>query len=230
MNDILIELRAVERHYATGGEVVKALAGVDLDIDAGEYAAIMGPSGSGKSTLMNLLGCLDTPTAGSYRLAGEAVHGLDDDALASVRNRRIGFVFQTFNLLPRVDAVANVALPLMYRDVPRKERDDRARDALARVGLAERSSHRPNQLSGGQRQRVAIARALVTDPAILLADEPTGSLDSKTSEDVLELFDALHRDGRTVLLVTHEDHVAAHARRQIRLFDGRVVADERRPE
>ncbi|MEM9554742.1 MAG: ABC transporter ATP-binding protein [Acidobacteriota bacterium] len=223
----LIELRGVSRDYAVGGEVVHALAGVDLEIARGEYLAILGASGSGKSTLMNVLGCLDTPTAGVYRLDGRPIQSLDDDALAAVRNGSIGFVFQSFHLLPRLDATANVALPLLYRDLPRAERLRRARAALAQVGLADRADHRPNELSGGQRQRVAIARALVGDPSILLADEPTGNLDSKTSADIMTVLDALHAAGRTVILVTHEDDVAAHARRRIRLHDGAIVEDVR---
>ena len=221
----LIELRDIERHYHVGGETVRALAGVDLDVTPGEYLAIMGHSGSGKSTLMSLLGCLDTPTGGTYRLSGEAVHDLDDDRLADVRNRRIGFVFQTFNLLPRLDALANVGLPLLYRDMPRTERDAHAARALERVGLEHRAKHRPNEMSGGQCQRVAIARALVTDPTIVLADEPTGNLDSQTSHEIMDLFDALHNDGRTVLLVTHEDDIAERAKRRIRLKDGKIVED-----
>ncbi len=212
-----------------GGGEVRALDGVDLEISAGEYLAIMGPSGSGKSTLMNILGCLDTPSAGSYELAGTAVHALDDDQLAAIRNREIGFVFQTFNLLPRADAVANVSLPLLYAGIDRSERRRRAREALARVGLEDRLGHRPNELSGGQCQRLAIARALVTGPSIVLADEPTGNLDSKTSEEIIGLFDQLSRAGTTLILVTHEDDVAAHARRRIRLRDGRIVSDESSP-
>ncbi len=225
----LIRLRGIERTYVMGGGEVRALDGVDLEVGGGEYLAIMGPSGSGKSTLMNILGCLDTPSAGSYELAGTAVHGLDDDQLAAIRNREIGFVFQTFNLLPRADAVANVSLPLLYAGVDRSERRRRAREALARVGLEDRADHRPNELSGGQCQRLAIARALVTGPSIVLADEPTGNLDSKTSDEIIGLFDRLSRAGTTLVLVTHEDDVAAHARRQIRLRDGRVVSDESRP-
>ena len=224
----LIRLRGVERTYAMGGGEVRALDGVDLEIRVGEYVAIMGPSGSGKSTLMNILGCLDTPTGGSYELAGTAVHDRDDDQLAAIRNREIGFVFQTFNLLPRADAVTNVALPLLYAGVDRAERRERAREALVRVGLEDRLDHRPNELSGGQCQRLAIARALVTGPSIVLADEPTGNLDSRTSEEIIGLFDSLSRSGNTLILVTHEDDIAAHARRRIRLRDGRVVSDESR--
>ncbi len=227
--DPLIRLRGVERTYAMGGGEVRALDGVDLEIAGGEYLAIMGPSGSGKSTLMNILGCLDTPSGGSYELAGTQVQDLDDDQLAAIRNREIGFVFQTFNLLPRADAVANVALPLLYAGLDRAERRRRAEEALGRVGLGDRLDHRPNELSGGQCQRLAIARALVNQPSIVLADEPTGNLDSKTSEEIIGLFDELSRAGTTLILVTHEDDIAAHARRQIRLRDGRVVSDESRP-
>ena len=222
----LIELRGVERHYSLGGELVRALDGIDLEIASGEYLAIMGSSGSGKSTLMNLLGCLDTPTQGTYRLAGTDVHRLQDDALAEVRNQRIGFVFQSFNLLPRVDALSNVGLPLIYRDVGRPERDRAARKALEQVGLGNRTGHRPNEMSGGQCQRVAIARALVTEPSIVLADEPTGNLDSRTSAEIMEILDGLHAAGKTIILVTHEDDIAAHAKRRIRLRDGRIESDE----
>ena len=226
MDGPLIRLRDVRRTYAMGGGEVQALDGVDLEIERGEYVAIMGASGSGKSTLMNILGCLDTPTSGSYQLAGTPVHGLDDDQLAAIRNREIGFVFQTFNLLPRTDAVSNVSLPLLYAGVDRAERRTRAQAALSRVGLEHRLDHRPNELSGGQCQRLAIARALVTDPSIVLADEPTGNLDSKTSEEIIGLFDQLSKAGTTLVLVTHEDDIAAHARRQIRLRDGRILSDE----
>lgn len=227
-NGSMIELRGVQRHYQVGDTVVRALRGVDLELMKGEYLAIMGASGSGKSTLMNLLGCLDTPTEGSYLLDGIGVHELDDDDLAEVRNRRIGFVFQSFNLLPRLDALGNVGLPLVYRDVPREQRNEAAASSLETVGLGDRARHRPNEMSGGQMQRVAIARALVSDPAILLADEPTGNLDSTTSADIMALFDRLHAEGRTVILVTHEDDIAAHAKRRIRLHDGQVVEDVRR--
>ncbi len=222
----LIELASVERTYQMGGTVVRALAGIDLEISSGDYVAIMGASGSGKSTLMNILGCLDTPSAGSYDLNGTAVENLDDDDLAAIRNREIGFVFQSFNLLPRVDAVANVALPLLYAGVSRPERRRRAVRALDRVGLGDRATHQPNELSGGQCQRLAIARALINDPSILLADEPTGNLDSKTSEEIMVLFDELSEAGTTVILVTHENDIAAHTRRRIGLRDGRVVTDE----
>ena len=228
MSEKLIRLQGLERHYHVGGEEVRALDGIDLEINRGEYVAIMGSSGSGKSTLMNVLGCLDSPSRGEYHLDGEAVHRMDDDGLARVRNLKIGFVFQSFNLLPRQDALSNVALPLLYRSVPKNEREKAARAALERVGLGHRLSHKPNELSGGQNQRVAIARALVADPAILLADEPTGNLDSKTSRDIMALFDELHQQGRTLILVTHEDDIAAHAHRQIRLSDGKVAYDRRR--
>jgi putative ABC transport system ATP-binding protein len=221
----LIELRAVEKIYDMGVEKVAALAGVDLTIDRGEYVAVMGASGSGKSTLMNLLGCLDRPTSGSYHLNGTAVEELGDEDLAAIRNREIGFVFQTFNLLPRTDALHNVELPLIYAGLPRRERRVRAREALVQVGLGDRSHHDPSELSGGQRQRVAVARALVNRPSILLADEPTGNLDSATSEEIMALFDALHAAGNTVILVTHEAEIALHAARRIVLRDGKVVED-----
>jgi len=223
----LIELRAVRKVYEVGTELVRALDGVDLDVERGEYLAIMGSSGSGKSTLMNLLGCLDTPSEGSYHLNGQAVEGMSDEELAGIRNKEIGFVFQTFNLLARTTALQNVELPLVYGGTGRAERHQRAADALARVGLADRAKHMPNELSGGQRQRVAIARALVNDPSILLADEPTGNLDSATSEDIMALFDQLHRGGNTVILVTHEADIAAHASRRVTLRDGKVVSDVR---
>jgi putative ABC transport system ATP-binding protein len=221
----LIEIRELRKTYEMGAETVRALDGVDLTIDKGEYVAIMGASGSGKSTLMNLLGCLDTPTSGSYLLNSTAVQELDDEALAAIRNREIGFVFQTFNLLARTTALENVELPLVYAAISRKERRERAKRALGRVGLGDRMDHRPNQLSGGQRQRVAIARALVNEPSILLADEPTGNLDSATSTEIMALFDELHAGGNTILLVTHETDIAAHADRQIVLRDGRVLSD-----
>jgi len=222
----LLELRGVTKVYDMGAERVHALAGVDLDIEHGEYVAIMGPSGSGKSTLMNLLGCLDTPTSGTYHLNGAAVEKMSDLELAAVRNREIGFVFQTFNLLARTSALANVELPLVYAGMPRKDRHGRAQEALERVGLADRAEHQPNELSGGQRQRVAIARALVNRPSILLADEPTGNLDSATSTEIMRLFDELHQQGNTVILVTHEAEIAEHAARRIVLRDGKVVQDE----
>jgi putative ABC transport system ATP-binding protein len=222
----LIEIRDLKKSYEMGAETVRALDGVDLTVEKGEYLAIMGSSGSGKSTLMNLLGCLDTPTSGSYLLNGTAVQELDDEALAAIRNREIGFVFQTFNLLNRTTALENVELPLVYAAVSRRERRERARRALERVGLADRMDHRPNQLSGGQRQRVAIARALVNEPSILLADEPTGNLDSVTSGEIMALFDELNRGGNTILVVTHEPDIARHAEREVVLLDGRVTSDQ----
>ncbi len=223
--DALIVTRNLQRDYDIGGEVVHALRGVDLIIRQNEFVAIMGPSGSGKSTLMNLIGCLDSPTAGEYWLNGHRVSELNDDALARIRNREIGFVFQTFNLLPRATALHNVELPLVYAGMGSKERRGLAMQALTRVGLADRVQHRPNELSGGQRQRVAIARALVNQPSILLADEPTGNLDSATSEEIMLLFEALYKDGQTILLVTHEVAIAAHAHREVHLKDGRVEQD-----
>ena len=211
-----------------GTETIHALRDVSLTIERGEYVAIMGPSGSGKSTLMNLVGCLDTPTEGTYELNGTDVSHMDDNQLADVRNREIGFVFQTFNLLPRATALRNVELPLVYAGVPSDERHQKALDALTRVGLADRVQHKPNEMSGGQRQRVAVARALVTSPSIILADEPTGNLDSKTGAEILELFETLWRAGNTLIVVTHEEDVARHARRILRIRDGLIAADERR--
>ncbi|HEY0514116.1 MAG TPA: ABC transporter ATP-binding protein [Thermoanaerobaculia bacterium] len=222
----LIELRDIYRVYDMGAEKVHALNGVDLTVERGEYVAIMGSSGSGKSTLMNLVGCLDTPTSGSYILNGTAVQDLDDTQLAGIRNKEIGFVFQTFNLLSRTDALHNVELPLVYAGLSRTERRERARRALERVGLGARMTHQPNELSGGQRQRVAIARALVNEPSILLADEPTGNLDSSTSEEIMQLFDELHQAGNTVVLVTHEPDIAEHAWRRVMLRDGKVTSDQ----
>lgn len=223
----LISVRDLSRVFDLDAGRVVALDNVNLDIEAGELLAIMGPSGSGKSTLMNLVGCLDRPTSGSYRLDGREVDNLDVDALAALRNKRIGFVFQQFNLLPRADALTNVELPMVYAGVGRQARRAKALAALARVGLADRASHRPSQLSGGQQQRVAIARALVNDPSLLLADEPTGALDSRTALEILALFQDLNREGVTVILVTHDAEVARHARRIVRFRDGRVVSDER---
>ena len=223
----LIRLRGIQKTYRLGAVEVPAVRGVDLDVAPGEYLAIMGSSGSGKSTLMNLLGCLDTPTAGTYELDGRDVSGLADDELAAVRNRKVGFVFQTFNLLPRATALQNVELPLVYAGVSAGERRARAIRALTRVGLADRMDHKPNELSGGQRQRVAIARALVGEPALILADEPTGNLDSGTSREIMTLLGALDREGRTLILVTHEADIAAYTRRIIQLHDGRIVADNR---
>jgi putative ABC transport system ATP-binding protein len=215
--------------YVMGAAEVHALRGVSLRIDRNEYVAIMGPSGSGKSTLMNMIGCLDTPTSGSYLLEGHSVREMSDRQLAEVRNKRIGFVFQTFNLLPRATVLANVELPLVYGGVAKAERRKRAAEAIAMVGLSDRINHQPNELSGGQRQRVAVARALVTNPSIILADEPTGNLDSATGEEIMGIVDELHARGQTVILVTHEDHIAAHARRVIRLRDGLIESDELRP-
>jgi putative ABC transport system ATP-binding protein len=223
--EALIVVEDLHRHYVVGGETVRALDGVSFTIGRGEWVAIVGQSGSGKSTLMNLLGCLDTPSAGVYRLNGSDVEGLADDQLADLRNREIGFVFQTFQLLPRASALQNVELPLVYRGVSRRERRARAEAALQAVGLGNRMTHRPNELSGGQRQRVAIARALVGEPSILLADEPTGNLDSATGEEIIRLFSELHQRGHTILLVTHEPRLAARCPRAIRLSDGRVVGD-----
>jgi putative ABC transport system ATP-binding protein len=224
----MIELRRIEKLYRMGEEEVHALHGVDLGIARNEYVAIMGPSGSGKSTLMNIIGCLDTPTSGQYLLNGTDVSDMDANELAEVRNQQIGFVFQTFNLLPRATALSNVELPLIYAGLSRRARRQRAEEAMERVGLADRMRHRPAELSGGQRQRVAIARALINNPAILLADEPTGNLDSRTGEEIMGLFAALHREGNTVILVTHEADIAAHAHRVVRILDGKIASDERR--
>jgi len=224
----VIVTRGIKREYDMGGEVVRALRGVDLAIARNEYVAIMGPSGSGKSTLMNVLGCLDTPDGGEYWLNGQLVSKMSDDALARVRNKEIGFVFQTFNLLPRATALHNVELPLVYAGISSDERKRRAREALEKVQLADRMDHRPNELSGGQRQRVAIARALVNNPSILLADEPTGNLDSQTSEEIMRVFESLASTGQTVVMVTHEPDIAAHARRVVVLRDGLISTDERR--
>jgi putative ABC transport system ATP-binding protein len=225
MSDLVIQIRELTRAYVMGAETVHALRGLTLEIRRNEYVAIMGPSGSGKSTLMNLIGCLDTPSSGEYWLNGQEVSRMPDDALARVRNREIGFVFQTFNLLPRASALANVELPLVYAGVSARQRRKRAETALERVGLGDRMDHRPNELSGGQRQRVAIARALVNEPAILLADEPTGNLDSATSEEIMRVFEALHTQGQTVIMVTHEAEIAAHAARIVLLRDGRIASD-----
>jgi len=227
MNPV-IKVVDLARAYEMGSETVRALRGVTLDVERNEYAAIMGPSGSGKSTLMNLIGCLDTPTSGQYWLNGAEVSRMSDDQLARVRNREIGFVFQTFNLLPRASALHNVELPLIYAGIASRERRRRAQRALERVGLGDRMHHKPNELSGGQRQRVAIARALVNEPSILLADEPTGNLDSGTSAEIMEVFASLHQQGQTVIMVTHEADIAAHARRVITLHDGLVHSDELR--
>jgi len=223
----VIEIRQITRDFPLGTEVVKVLKGIDLDIDRGEYLAFMGPSGSGKSTLMNLLGCLDTPTSGRYILNGKDASQMSDDELAEIRNKEIGFVFQTFNLLPRTTALENVALPMIYAGYSKADRIIRAEEVLTNVGLGDRMDHKPNQLSGGQRQRVAIGRALVNKPSIILADEPTGNLDSKTSLEIMKLFDDIHAAGNTVILVTHEEEIAKHAHRIIRLRDGMVESDER---
>ncbi len=221
-SETMIVTRNLKKDYDMGVETVHALRGVDLEISRNEYVAIMGPSGSGKSTLMNLIGCLDTPTEGEYILNGTPVQGLDDDELARIRNREIGFVFQTFNLLPRATALHNVELPLIYAGTGSKARQKRATEALESVGLGDRMDHRPNELSGGQKQRVAIARALVNDPSILLADEPTGNLDSVTSAEIMAVFDELHASGQTVIMVTHEHDIAAHAHREVQLVDGMI--------
>lgn len=224
----LIKIRNITRDFPLGQEIVKVLKGIDLDIDRGEYVALMGPSGSGKSTLMNLLGCLDTPTSGSYELNGKNVSNMTDDDLAEIRNKEIGFVFQTFNLLPRTTALENVALPMIYAGASKSDRTERAKQVLTDVGLADRMDHKPNQLSGGQRQRVAVGRALVNKPSIILADEPTGNLDSKTSEEIMNLFNDIHKAGNTVILVTHEEEIAKNAHRIIRLRDGVVESDTKK--
>lgn len=221
----VIEINEIVKNYQVGSVIVRALRSVSLNIDKNEYVAIMGPSGSGKSTLMNILGCLDTPTKGIYILSGTDVSKMEDDKLAEIRNKEIGFVFQTFNLLPRYTALENVTLPLIYAGIPRHEREAHAIKTLEEVGLADRMHHKPNELSGGQRQRVAIARALVNNPAIILADEPTGNLDSKTSFDIMGLLDKIHDNGNTVILVTHEEDIARHAHRIIKLMDGEVSMD-----
>lgn len=221
----ILSLRDVVKTYFMGDEAVHALSGVSLDIDRNEYVAIMGPSGSGKSTLMNIIGCLDVPTSGTYSLDGEMVSEKSEGELAEIRNRMIGFVFQTFNLIPRSDIFHNVELPLIYGGMPKAERRERTEYAIEQVGLADRMRHKPNELSGGQRQRVAIARALVFNPSIILADEPTGNLDSKTGNEIMGMFDDLHSEGQTIILVTHEDHIAAHAHRTIRLRDGKIETD-----
>ena len=223
---MLINICDLVKVYEMGDLQVRALDGVSLGVERGEFMAIMGPSGSGKSTLMNLIGCLDTPTSGSYKLNEHEVSALDDDELARIRNREIGFVFQTFNLLARTSALENVEVPLVYAGLPRQERHRRAREVLDQVGLADRMHHQPSELSGGQRQRVAVARALVNNPSLLLADEPTGNLDSRTGEEIMALFDELNRKGNTIVLVTHEEEIARHARRVIRLRDGRVVEEQ----
>ena len=221
----ILRLKDVVKTYEMGDEKIHALSGVSLNLGKNEYIAIMGPSGSGKSTLMNIIGCLDVPTSGTYSLDGEMVSSKSEGELAEIRNRMIGFVFQTFNLIPRSDIFHNVELPLIYGGIPKAERRERAAHAIEQVGLADRMKHKPNELSGGQRQRVAIARALVFNPSIILADEPTGNLDSKTGNEIMAMFDALHDDGQTIILVTHEDHIADHAQREIRLRDGKIETD-----
>jgi len=225
MNNKVIEIHDIVKNYQVGSVIVRALRSLSVTIDRNEYVAIMGPSGSGKSTLMNLIGCLDTPTSGSYNLNNTDVSKMEDDMLAEIRNKEIGFVFQTFNLLPRYTALENVTLPLIYAGIPKIEREQLAVDTLTQVGLADRMTHKPNELSGGQRQRVAIARALVNKPSIILADEPTGNLDSKTSVDIMGLLDEIHKKGNTVIVVTHEEDIAKHAARIIRLIDGEVASD-----
>lgn len=224
---MLIDIRDITKVYVMGEENVQALAGVSLEVERGEYVAIMGPSGSGKSTLMNLIGCLDTPSSGSYVLNGREVARMSDDELAAIRNQEIGFVFQTFNLLPRTSALHQVELPLVYGGLSRKDRRERAIQSLTSVGLADRMNHQPNEMSGGQRQRVAIARALINDPSILLADEPTGNLDSQTGYEIMALFDELNARGNAIIVVTHEENIAAHARRIVRLLDGKIRDDRR---
>lgn len=228
--DSLIRVRDLAKIYQIGTQEVHALRSIDLDIMKNEFVALMGPSGSGKSTLMNIIGCLDTPSRGSYHLNGQDVSNMEDDELAEVRNREIGFVFQTFNLLPRYSALENVALPLIYKGVSKSERQERAKEVLNHVGLGDRIDHKPNELSGGQRQRVAVARALVNKPAIILADEPTGNLDTKTSYEIMALLDEIHTQGNTIILVTHEEDIAEHAKRVVRLRDGLVENDEVRTE
>lgn len=227
MANPLIKISALKRNFVLGSETIYVLKGIDLEINKGEYVALMGPSGSGKSTLMNLLGCLDTPTSGTYILNGKDVSKMHDDELAEIRNKEIGFVFQTFNLMPRTTALDNVALPMVYAGYSKSERYERATEVLTQVGLADRMDHKPNELSGGQRQRVAVGRALVNKPSIILADEPTGNLDSKTSEEIMALFGEIHKNGNTVILVTHEEDIAAYAHRIIRLRDGIIEKDER---
>ena len=222
----LIRLKSIFKIYNVGGEEVRALDGVDLSINNNEYLSIMGPSGSGKSTMMNMIGCLDSPSSGLYEFEGEKVHIMDDSQLASIRNRKIGFVFQTFNLLPKASALHNVEIPLVYANIKKEKRLEMASNALISVGLEDRMHHRPNELSGGQRQRVAIARALVNEPSIILADEPTGNLDSKSGHEIMKIFDELHRLGNTIILVTHEDDIAKYSNRIVRLLDGKIVSDE----
>ena len=221
----IIHAKNLTKHYKVGTTIVRALDGLEIDIDTGSYIALMGPSGSGKSTLMNILGCLDTPTSGKYFLNNKDVSDMDDDSLAAIRNKEIGFIFQTFNLLPRYTALENVALPMIYAGIPKQDRIARATEVLEQVGLGDRITHRPNELSGGQRQRVAVARALVMKPSIIFADEPTGNLDSKTSEGIMELFDKIHKDGNTLIVVTHEQEIAARAQKIVRLLDGKLDSE-----
>ena len=228
MGKNIIKIRNIIRDFELGQEIVHVLKGIDLDIEKGEYVAIMGPSGSGKSTLMNLIGCLDTPTSGTYILNDKDVSQMSDDELADIRNKEIGFVFQTFNLLPRITALDNVALPMVYAGVSKKDRTERAIEVLNDVGLSDRMDHRPNQLSGGQRQRVAVGRALINKPSIILADEPTGNLDSKTGVEIMNLFENIHKAGNTIIVVTHEEEIAEHAQRIIRLRDGMIESDTRK--
>lgn len=229
MDNQVINIRDIAKHYQVGTQLVKAIKTISLDIQKNEYVALMGPSGSGKSTLMNILGCLDTPTRGEYFLAGSDVSKMDDNALADIRNSQIGFVFQTFNLLPRSTALENVMLPLIYAGYSKSERIELAKKALENVQLGDRMDHKPNELSGGQRQRVAVARALVNNPAIILADEPTGNLDSKTSIEIMALFEEIHDQGNTVIVVTHEEDIAEHAHRIVRLMDGEIASDNKNP-
>lgn len=224
---MIIEIQDLTKTYRLGSVDVHALRGLNMSVRENEYVAIMGPSGSGKSTLMNIIGCLDTPSTGFYRFSGDDVSGMNDDQMAAIRNRRIGFVFQTFNLLARASALHNVELPLIYSGVPSSDRKRMASEMLDRVGLGDRMHHKPNELSGGQRQRVAIARALINNPSIILADEPTGNLDSKTGEEIMKILDQLHEQGNTIILVTHEEHIAAFAQRAVRLHDGLIASDER---
>lgn len=225
--DTVIKIRNIKRDFKMGQEILHVLKGIDLDIKKGEYVALMGPSGSGKSTLMNILGCLDSPTSGEYELNGSKVSDMSDDQLAEIRNKEIGFIFQTFNLLPRTTALENVALPMIYAGINKEERTKRAKQVLTDVGLSDRMDHKPNELSGGQRQRVAVARALVNNPSIILADEPTGNLDTKTSIEIMNLIDNIHQGGNTVILVTHEEDIAQRAKRIIRLRDGMIESDTR---
>jgi putative ABC transport system ATP-binding protein len=225
MSDPIIHAKKITKHYKVGSTIVRALDGLDLDIEKGSYIALMGPSGSGKSTLMNILGCLDTPSSGKYFLNNKDVSDMDDDSLASIRNKEIGFIFQTFNLLPRYTALENVALPMIYAGITKKDRVSRATEVLEQVGLGDRITHRPNELSGGQCQRVAVARALVMKPSIIFADEPTGNLDSKTSDGIMELFDEIHNNGNTLIVVTHEEEIAARAQKTVRLLDGKLHSE-----